>query len=96
MTTINREDVIKVAHLARLAITEDSIDKYTMNLSNILDLVKEMNEINTNNIEPMSHPLDFTQRLRADIVTEINQRELFQSIAPHTDSGLYLVPRVID
>ena len=55
-----------------------------------------MNQIDTQGIEPQAHPLDAKQRLRNDEVTEINQRELFMSIAPETEAGLYLVPKVID
>ncbi len=96
MTTINRDEVMKVAHLARLAITEDKIDEYTKNLSNILDLVEQMNEIDTEGIEPMANPLDALQRLREDVVTESNQRELMLSLAPNANSDFYLVPKVLE
>ncbi len=96
MITITPKDVTKVAHLSRIAITEDKIDEYTRNLANILELIAQINEVDTDGIEPMSHPLDFIQRLREDTITEIDQRELLQSISPETDSGLYLVPKVME
>lgn len=91
-----REDVEKIAHLARLAITEAEAESYATDLSDILHLVEQMNAVDTEGVEPMAHPLHMSQRLRDDKVLEINQRELFQSIAPLTEAGLYLVPKVID
>lgn len=88
-------DVEKIALLARLAITPKETEKYAQNLSNILDFVSELNAIDTANIEPLAHPLDLTQRLRDDVVTETNQRDQFQAIAPKALVGLYLVPKVI-
>lgn len=96
MTGISREDVIKVAHLARMAITEDKIGEYAKNLSDIFDLIAKLNEVNTDGIAPLSHPLDATQRFRKDIATEIDQRDLLQRGAPSTEDGLYLVPKVIE
>lgn len=93
---LTKDDVVNIAHLARLAIDAKDIPEYQSNLSNILQLVEQMNEIDTTNVEPMAHPLDAVQRLRTDEVTEANQREHFQSIAPETESGLYLVPKVIE
>lgn len=94
--SLTRKDVEKIAHLARLAISEDDIPKYANNLSNILDLVAQMNAVDTAKVEPMAHPFDATQRLRPDVVSESNQRELFQKIAPQVEAGLYLVPKVIE
>lgn len=89
-------DVAKIAHLARLAIDEKVAPKYVHDLSNILGLVEQMNQVDTANIEPIAHPYEASQRLRLDVVTEPNQRELFQSIAPQVEAGLYLVPQVIE
>lgn len=89
-------EVEKIAHLARLAISEADIPVYAHNLSSILHLVEQMNAVDTTGVEPMAHPLDMPQRLRADAVTETDQRELFQSLAPQTEAGLYLVPKVIE
>lgn len=94
--TLERNDVLKISHLARLAIDEDAIPKYVKELSNILQLVEQMNQVDTKNIQPMAHPQSATQRFRSDIVTEVNQRELFQAIAPLAKMGLYLVPKVIE
>lgn len=89
-------EVAKIAHLARLAIREQDAPAYARNLSAILDLVAQMNAVDTTGVTPMAHPLDMAQRLRADDVTETNQREHFQAIAPCVEAGLYLVPKVIE
>ncbi|MEQ6340877.1 MAG: Asp-tRNA(Asn)/Glu-tRNA(Gln) amidotransferase subunit GatC [Gammaproteobacteria bacterium] len=93
---LNKSDVEKIAHLARLEINEADIPHYANNLTNILSFVEQMSAIDTAGVEPMAHPLAASQRLRPDIVTETNQRELFQSIAPQVEAGLYLVPKVIE
>ncbi len=89
-------DVEKVARLARLAMTGQEIQTAQAQLSNIFGLIAEMQAVDTSGIEPMSHSQDLSQRLREDIVTEPNQREAFQAIAPQTETGLYLVPQVIE
>jgi aspartyl-tRNA(Asn)/glutamyl-tRNA(Gln) amidotransferase subunit C len=95
-------DVRKVARLARLAMTEAEIDSSRAQLSGIFDLIAEMQAVDTSGISPMSHAQDVSQRLREDAVTEADQRELFQSIAPQyrgspqVEAGLYLVPKVIE
>lgn len=93
---LNKSDVEKIAHLARLEINEADIPLYANNLTNILSFVEQMSAVDTTGVEPMAHPLAASQRLRPDIVTETNQRELFQSIAPQVEAGLYLVPKVIE
>ena len=93
--SLKTEDVKNIAHLARLEISENAIDDYARDLSNILDLVEQMNQVNTDNVQPMAHPMDAQQRLRDDEATEPNQREKFQSIAPDVEAGLYRVPKVI-
>jgi aspartyl-tRNA(Asn)/glutamyl-tRNA(Gln) amidotransferase subunit C len=72
------------------------VTQYTQDLSGMLDLVAQMNALNTDAVHPMAHPLEQNQRLRPDRVTESNQREQFQIIAPQVESGLYLVPKVIE
>ena len=94
--TLDADKVKKIAKLARLDIDANAIPGYTTNLSNILQLVEQMNAVSTEQVEPMAHPLDATQRLREDVVTETNQREHFQAIAPQVEAGLYLVPKVIE
>lgn len=93
---LDAKDVKKIAKLARLAINEDDIPAYATNLTNIIDLVEQMNAVNTDQVMPMAHPLDARQRLRPDQVTETDQRDHFQQIAPQVEDGLYLVPQVID
>lgn len=94
--SLDKSDVEKIAHLARLAIDETTIPDYAHDLNNILNLVEQMSAVNTDSVTPMAHPLDAHQRLREDVVTETDQRELFQSIAPKTEAGVYLVPQVIE
>jgi aspartyl-tRNA(Asn)/glutamyl-tRNA(Gln) amidotransferase subunit C len=89
-------DVKKIAHLARLGIEEKDVSFYAQDLSGMLDLVAQMNALNTDAVSTMAHPLEQTQRLRPDGVSEINQREHFQIIAPQVEAGLYLVPKVIE
>jgi aspartyl-tRNA(Asn)/glutamyl-tRNA(Gln) amidotransferase subunit C len=94
--SLEKSDVEKIAHLARLAIDESAIPDYARDLNNILTLVEQMSAIDTDGISPMAHPLDAVQRLRDDVVSETDQRELFQSIAPKTEASVYLVPKVIE
>ena len=93
---ISPETVVKVAHLARLAIPEERLEGYTHVINDILSFVRTINEINTDDVEPLSNPLDAVQLLREDMVTETDQREVYQSIAPRVEDGLYLVPKVIE
>lgn len=94
--SLSKADVEKIAHLARLAISEQDIPLYSKNLSNILAFVEQMNQVDVSGVQPMAHPLETVQRLREDAATEPNQREHFQAIAPQVDAGLYLVPKVIE
>jgi aspartyl-tRNA(Asn)/glutamyl-tRNA(Gln) amidotransferase subunit C len=94
--SLSLADVEKVARLARLAMSEPEMQAAQTQLSNIFGLIAEMQAVDTRGIEPMSHSQDLAQRLRADVVTETNQREAFQAIAPQTEGGLYLVPQVIE
>ncbi len=94
--SINNEDVEKIAHLARLAIAPEELDTYTRNLSEILDLVDQMNDVDTDSVKAMAHPRETKLRLRDDAVTEGNQREKFTRLAPASENGLFLVPKVLD
>ena len=94
--SLGPEEVKNIAHLARLNIDESDIESMAKNLSSILDLVEQMNAVDTSDVTPMAHPQDMTQRLRPDEVLEENQREQFQKIAPQIENGLYLVPKVIE
>lgn len=94
--SLARDDVEKIAHLARLAVDGDELDSVATGLSNILQMVEQMSAADTQDVTPMAHPLHMLQPLRQDRVTEQDQRDLFQSIAPQTEDGLYLVPKVIE
>lgn len=94
--SIDKQDVQKIAHLARLALTEEDAVQYQHSLSSVLSLVEQMQSVNTDGIEPLSNPLEMTQRLREDVVTESNQREAFLANAPQSEAGLFLVPQVIE
>lgn len=94
--SLSRDDVKKIAHLARLAISEEDIADYASDLSNILGLVDQMEAVDTTAVSPMAHPLDMAQRLRPDVVTEVDQRDHFQQNAPSVENGLFLVPRVLE
>ncbi len=93
---MKHDDITALAHLARININDDMVDDVTENINNILALVDQLQEANTDGVEPMSHPLDATQRLRADSVSEDNQRDSLQANAPAVESGLFLVPKVIE
>lgn len=93
---LERSDVEKIAHLARLGLTESEIPQTTATLNNILGLIDAMQAVDTTGIEPLAHPLEATQRQRADTVTEQNQRDAYQAVAPAVENGLFLVPKVIE
>ena len=94
--SLDRQDVERIAHLARLAIDEADVPGYARNLSDILALVEQMNAVDTGAVEPLAHPMEASQRLRPDEVTETDRRERFQGLAPAVENGLYLVPKVIE
>jgi len=94
--SISDKDVTRVAELARLKIADHQIANYRTGLSEILGLVKQMDECDTEGVSPMAHPQDIALRLREDAVTERDEREVLQASAPRVEGGLYLVPRVID
>lgn len=93
---LDKDTVENIARLARIHMTNDELETYRLELSNILTLVEKMNAADTEGVEAMFHPSDHGLRLRDDRVTESNQRERFQAIAPAVESGLYLVPKVIE
>jgi aspartyl-tRNA(Asn)/glutamyl-tRNA(Gln) amidotransferase subunit C len=89
-------EIQKIAHLARLSLSEKDMTLYADQLSNILDFIAHMDQTDTTHIEPLAHPLDISQRLRQDAVTEPNLRDKYQRLAPQVEAGLYLVPKVIE
>jgi len=93
---LTADQIRQVAHLARLELKPEQVEKYARELSNILDMVGQLTRADTSGTEPMAHPLDMSQRLRPDAVTESNQREEFQAHAPSVKHGLYIVPKVIE
>lgn len=94
--SLTTADVQKVARLARLAMNETEIEAARVQLSGIFDLIAQMQAVDTKGIAPMSHAQDVSQRLRDDRVTETDQRQAFQAVAPQVEAGLYLVPQVIE
>jgi aspartyl-tRNA(Asn)/glutamyl-tRNA(Gln) amidotransferase subunit C len=93
---IENKDVEAIAHLARLTLSEADIPAYATSLSSIFELVGQLNAADTDAVDPMAHPLNMSQRLRADEVTETDQRDSYQTNAPQVEAGLYLVPKVIE
>ena len=95
--SLTRQDVEKIAQLARLAITEKEMQVFVTGLSSIVNFVNELSRIETSGVEPMAHPLDGQhQRLRPDVVSETDHREKYQKNAPSVQGGLYVVPRVLE
>ncbi|MFK7732010.1 MAG: Asp-tRNA(Asn)/Glu-tRNA(Gln) amidotransferase subunit GatC [Pseudomonadales bacterium] len=94
--SVDRSDIEKVATLSRLAIDKETADQAVQKVNDILTMIDQMQAVDTDAVEPMTNPLDATQRLRADEVTEQDRREAFQAIAPSTEAGLFLVPKVIE
>lgn len=90
------EDVQQLARLAQLAIDEQQVQETLTQLNQVFGLIEKMQSVDTTGIEPMSHPQPDPARLREDKVTEADQREQFQQVAPRVQSGLYLVPKVIE
>ncbi len=93
---IESSDIAKLAKLARIEINDADARETASRISNVLALVDQLQAINTDGVLPMAHPLDAVQKLRPDMISETNQREAFQAIAPATQDGLYLVPKVIE
>lgn len=93
---VEQDEIQKIAELARIRIEQDQMSEITQRITEILAMAGQLQAIDTSGVVPLSSPLDATQKLRADVVTETNQREVFQAIAPAVENGLYLVPKVID
>jgi aspartyl-tRNA(Asn)/glutamyl-tRNA(Gln) amidotransferase subunit C len=93
---IDKSEIEKLSRLARISVSDQDSEDVAERITRILGLVDQLQAVDTTDVAPMSHPLDARQRLRADEVTEINQRDAFQAIAPNAEQGLYLVPKVIE
>ena len=94
--TLETSDIDKIAKLAKLQLDDSLRDDVTSKLNDFMGMIDQLQAIDAKDIPPMSHPLDETQRLREDVVTETDQREKLQAVAPSTAEGHYLVPQVID
>ncbi len=94
--SLSLEDVKRLTNLARIELSEEEARATLAQLSEIFGLIQKMQAVDASEIKPMSHAQDVVQRLRPDLVTEKDQRELYQSVAPQVEAGLYLVPRVIE
>ena len=93
---LDKTEIEKIAHLARLHIGESETEEVATRITDILALIDEMQSVDTEAVEPLAHPLDLVQRLRADEITEDNQRDRLQKLAPASEDGLYLVPKVLE
>lgn len=93
---MSKKDVQHIANLARLEVSDEQIDDYVEKLTQILDMVDALKEVDTSEVLPLAHPLHMSQPLRADEPTEKNQRDLFQANTEHVEQGLYTVPKVIE
>ena len=93
---LDKTEIEKIAHLARLHIGESDAEEVATRITDILVLIDQMQSVDTEAVEPLAHPLDLVQRLRADEITEDNQRDRLQKLAPASEDGLYLVPKVLE
>lgn len=94
--SLSLDDVKRIAHLARIRVSAEEAEQTRDRLNGIFELIAEMQAVDTTGVTPMAHARDVQQRLRADEVTEPNRREAYQAVAPQTENGLYLVPKVIE
>ena len=94
--SLSNDQVGHIARLARIALSDTELDATRAKLNGIFELIEQMQAVDTAGVEPMSHPQELATRLRPDIVTETDRRDAFQKVAPQTEAGLYLVPKVIE
>jgi aspartyl-tRNA(Asn)/glutamyl-tRNA(Gln) amidotransferase subunit C len=94
--SLNLEEVGRIARLARIELSPDEIGRTGDQLNGILSFIEQLQAVDTSGVAPMAHAMDIVQRLRTDAVTEPDRRDTFQAIAPETQAGLYLVPKVIE
>jgi aspartyl-tRNA(Asn)/glutamyl-tRNA(Gln) amidotransferase subunit C len=93
---LDKDQVQQIAKLARLELKPEEHAELVDKLSKIVDFVDQLSAADTEGVMPMAHPLDVAQRLRPDVVTEVNDRDRYQQNAPSVTDGLYLVPKVIE
>jgi len=96
VVTLSKQEIEYIAHLARLEVSEAELPAYAGKLSKIIDFIDELGTAETGDLLPMAHPVDMSQRLRVDAVTETNERDRYQANAPEVSDGLYVVPRVVE
>ncbi len=94
--SLTLEQVKRVAQLARIEVSDAEAEQTRERLNGIFTLIEQMQAVDTRGVEPMAHAQDLAQRLRPDAVTEADRRAAYQAIAPETEAGLYLVPKVIE
>ena len=94
--SIGKSEVEYISRLAMIEVADNEVEQVSAKLSKVLDLFEQMEAVNTDGFEPMAHPHEVAQRLRADEITEIDQHEKLQSVAPAADKAMYLVPQVIE
>ena len=94
--SLSNDQVGHIARLARIALSDAELDATRAKLNGIFELIEQMQAVDTKGVEPMSHPQELATRLRPDLVTETDRRDAFQKVAPQTEAGLYLVPKVIE
>ena len=94
--TIKKSEIAYISSLSKLKMEDAEIDNYTRQISDILKMIQQLEKVDTDDIEPMAHPLNMKQRLRVDVITEENHRELYQKNAVEFEEGFYKVPKVID
>ncbi len=94
--SLNLEDITRIALLSRIEISAAERETTRDQLNGILGFIEQLQAVDTTGIEPMAHAVDVVQRLRPDVVTEADRRADFQAVAPETEAGLYLVPRVVE
>ena len=94
--SLSNDQVGHIARLARIAVSASELEATRDKLNGIFGLIEQMQAVDTTGVEPMSHPQEFPTRLRPDVVTETDRRDAFQKVAPQTEAGLYLVPKVIE
>ena len=94
--SVKKSEIAYIASLSKLKMEDAEMDNYTRQISEILEMIQQLEKVDTHDIEPMAHPLNMKQRLRLDLVTEENRRELYQKNAVVFEEGFYKVPKVIE
>ena len=94
--TVKKSEIAYISSLSKLKMEDEEMDNYTRQISEILEMIQQLEKVDTHNIEPMAHPLNMKQRLRLDLVTEENRRELYKKNAVVFEEGFYKVPKVIE